>query len=110
MNLDLRTLAPLVCLLVDLGAFISLSDSDEAAAAAAAAAASAAAAAAAAKAACFDNSENNAIFKKLYRKHRNNKKSVKTRNVTIRFTRFHRIFYSSHFPFPVTGENLQTVI
>ena len=58
MNLDLRTLAPLVCLLVDLGALISLSDSDEAAAAAAAAAAaSAAAAAAAAKAACFDNSE-----------------------------------------------------
>ena len=62
MNLDLRTLAPLVCLLVDLGALISLSDSDEAAAAAAAAAAasataSAAFAAAAAKAACFDNSE-----------------------------------------------------
>lgn len=62
MNLDLRTLAPLVCLLVDLGALISLSDSDEAAAAAAAAASAASAAAAAAaafaaaKAACFDNS------------------------------------------------------
>jgi hypothetical protein len=72
-------LAPLVCLLVDLGAFISLSDSDEAAAAAAAAAAATAAAPPpAAQAACFDNSENNAHSKKLYQKHRKNKKSVKT--------------------------------
>ena len=57
MNFDLRTLAPLVCLRVDLGAFTSISESDEAAAATAAAARAAArsafSAAALAASACF---------------------------------------------------------